>query len=121
MNARKAGGALVAAAAVAGLAVVPVTSGAATPKKKTIKVRDFYFAPYKLTVPRRSTITWKWPSYEGGAPHNAYLKRKPKGVKRWRSKVRSYDYSYKRKLYKRGKYVVICTLHPNMQTTIRVR
>ena len=120
MNARKAGGALI-AAGMAAVAVIPVTSGAATPKRKTIKVRDFYFAPAQLTVPRRSTITWRWPSYEGGAPHIAYLKRKPKGVKRWQSKVRSYDYSYKRKLYKRGKYVVICTLHPNMRTTIRVK
>jgi plastocyanin len=117
---------------VAAIAVIPAASGSSTqvtqsakrkPVKRTVKVRDYYLSPTKLKVPPRSTITWKWPSLENeGDSHNVSLRKKPKGVKRWESEIASSDYSFKRKLRKKGKYVVICTLHPDdMRMTIRVK
>jgi len=116
---------------VAAVAVIPAASGstahvtqaAKEPVKRTVKVRDYYLAPAKLSVPRRSTIVFKWPSLENeGDSHNVSLRKRPAGVKRWTSEVASSDYTYKRKLRKKGKYVVICTLHPyDMRMTIRVK
>ena len=131
MRARTAGGALL-AAGVAAVAVIPSASGSSThvtqaakrkPVKRTAKVRDYYLSPKKMKVPRGSTVTWKWPSFENeGDSHNVSLYKHPKGVKRWTSEVASSDYKFKRKFKKKGKYVVICTLHPDdMRMTIRVR
>jgi plastocyanin len=131
LRARIAGGALL-ATGVAAIAVIPVASGASTnvahaakrkPVHRTVKVRDYYLSPTKLKVPPKSTITFKWPSLENeGDSHNVSLRKKPKGVKRWESEIASSDYSFKRKFRKKGKYVVICTLHPDdMRTTIRVK
>ena len=131
MRARTAGGALLAAGAAA-VAAIPAASGAPTPVKqaakkkpvkRTAKVRDYYLSPKKMRIPRGSTVTWKWPSLANeGDSHNVSLYKHPKGVKRWTSEVASSDYKFKRKFKKRGKYVVICTLHPeDMRMTIRVK
>lgn len=124
-NKRRAGGALI-AAGVSAVAVIPAASGSVSaaakkPVKRTVKVRDYYLSPAKLTVPRKSTITFKWPSVEGDT-HNVALVKGPKGVKHWKSQYASSDYSYKRKLWKKGRYKVICQLHPDdMHTTITVK
>jgi|tagenome__1003787_1003787.scaffolds.fasta_scaffold20667652_1 plastocyanin len=125
-----AGGALL-AAGVAAVAVIPAASGstahvtqaAKKPVKRKVKVRDYYLSPTKLKVPPKSTITWVWPSLENeGESHNVSLRKHPKGVKPWTSEIASSDYKFKRKLRKKGKYVVICTLHPyDMRMTIRVK
>jgi plastocyanin len=132
LRARTATGALL-AAGVAAVAVIPSASGAPThvkqaakrkkPVHRTAKVRDYFLSPKKMKVPRGSTVTWKWPSLENeGDSHNVSLYKHPKGVKRWTSEVASADYKFKRKFKKRGKYVVICTLHPDeMRMTIRVK
>ncbi len=128
MIGRRAGGALL-ATGVAALAVIPVASGspqvtqaAKKPVKRTIRVFDWDFSRHNLKVPPRSTIKWKWPPPgAGGDPHDVTLKKRPKGVKRWQSDPATDDYTYKRKLRKKGKYVVICSIHPYMRTTIRVR
>jgi plastocyanin len=118
---RRAVGALV-ATGVAALAVIPAASGSSTPVKKTVKVGDYFLSPKKLTVPRRSTIVWKWPAVPGDSHDVALTKTHPKGVKRWHSDIASSEYSFKRKLTVKGKYVVICTLHPyQMRQTITVR
>jgi plastocyanin len=128
-RARIAGTALL-AVGVAATAAIPAASGstahvtqaAKKPVKRTIKVYDYDFSRHKLTVPRRSRIVWTWPSAEAaGDQHNVSLKKRPKGVKHWESEIASSDYTYKRKLRKKGKYVVICELHEYMRTTIRVK
>ena len=130
MRARTAGAALV-AAGVAAVAAVPAASGstahvtqaAKKPVKRTVRVYDYAFSRTKLTVPRRSNIVWKWPSLENaGEPHNVSLKKRPKGVKHWESEIADSDYTYKRKLRKRGTYKIVCELHPyDMRMTIRVK
>jgi plastocyanin len=117
---------LVAGAALAVLALAPAAiseAGSDKPVRKTIKVGDFYFAPERLSVPVNSRVQWKWPSVPGDL-HDVKLTRTPKGVKRFQSQLAASDYKYPRKPKKLtvpGRYVVICTLHPQMTTTIRVR
>jgi plastocyanin len=117
---------------VAAVAVIPAASGSSThvtqaakrkPVKRKVKVRDYFLSPTKLKVPPRSNIVFTWPSLENeGDSHDVALRQRPKGVKRWKSEIASSDYSFKRKLRKKGKYVVICTLHPyEMRMTIRVK
>ena len=129
MIGRTAGGALL-ATGVAALALIPVASGspsqvtsAKAPVKRTVKVRDYYFSPESLKVPRKSTIRFKWPSAGNeGDTHDVKLKKGPEGVKHWHSELAASDYTFRRKLWKKGKYKFICTLHPyDMHTTIRVR
>jgi plastocyanin len=98
-------------------------AGAATAKKpvhKSVKVSDDVFSPKKLTVPVNSTIKWKWSSSNSDT-HDVYLSKRPKGVKRFHSDPAATDYSYKRKLAKKGTYTLICTFHENMTQKITVR
>lgn len=106
----------------AGLAVLPATSGAArAPVHRTVKVGDDFLSPTKITVPRRSTISWKWQA-DNQDSHNVALVKHPKGVKRFESAIATTDFTYKRKLTVKGKYVVRCQLHPYlMRQTIIVR
>ena len=116
-----------AALLAAGLAVVvavPADAGKKKPVHTSVKVRDYFLSPSKLTVPVNSTITWKWPSgVDSGDSHDVKLtKTRPKGVKPFQSDIAASDYQFKRKLKVKGKYVVICSLHPNsMRMTITVK
>lgn len=128
MIGRRAAGAVAAAlAAGAALAAIPVASGSPAPVhaavSKVVKVRDYYLAPKSLTVRPGTTIVWKWPSLDNaGDSHDVALKRRPKGVRAFHSDIASSDYTFKHKLRVKGKYVVICTLHPyQMRQTITVR
>ncbi|UGS34693.1 cupredoxin domain-containing protein [Capillimicrobium parvum] len=113
-----------AAGAAALLALVPVTAGAGAaskkPVKKTVDIFDNYYESAKLTVPVGSTITWKWP-VDTGDSHDVTLKKGPKGVKKFQSDVAAAEYSYKRKLTKKGRYHIICSLHDEMSMDITVR
>jgi plastocyanin len=120
VRARRAAAGLL-ATGVAALAVIPAVSGASTkPVRKTVKVGDDFFLPVKLTVPKDSTIVWKWPAANVNT-HDVKLKRGPKGVRHFHSDPAAADFSYKRKLKVRGKYFVICTFHEDMDMTIYVK
>jgi plastocyanin len=93
---------------------------APTPVKRTVKVGDNFFSPAKLTLPKGSTIAWKWPRVAGDV-HDVYLAAKPKGVKRFHSEAAASDYSFKRKLKLPGKYFIVCTLHEEMTMSVRVK
>jgi plastocyanin len=89
--------------------------------KKTVKVLDDYFTPVKVTVPRESRIVWKWGA-DNGNTHDVKLKSGPKGVKKFHSDPATTDFTFRRTLKKRGKYVVICTYHRTvMRQTIVVK
>ena len=120
MIARAAAAALV-VAGVAAVAAIPASAGK-SPVTKTVKLGDYFMTPEKLTVPRRSTIVWKWPSTAGDSHDVKLTKTRPKGVKRWQSDIAASDFEFRRKLRVRGKYVVICSLHPtSMRQTIYVK
>jgi plastocyanin len=114
-------GAALVAVGVAALAVIPTAAGNSRPVKKTVTVGDYYLSPARLTVPARSTVVWKW-SAANGDTHDVKLAKHPKGAAGFHSEYASTAYSFPRKLTVRGKYVVICTLHPDkMRQTITVK
>jgi plastocyanin len=96
------------------------TSAADEPVRKKVEVADNFFSPKKLSVPKGSTIVWKW-SNLNAETHDVYLARKPKGVKRFQSAPAATYYSFKRKLRKPGKYRILCTFHEDMAMRITVR
>jgi plastocyanin len=112
-------------AALVTLAPAVAGAGAAKPRKpkpvtKKVKIFDNYYEPAKLTVPRGSTIVWQWPITTGDA-HDVTLDKGPKGVRKFQSQVAASDYTFKRKLTKKGRYHIICTLHEEMTMDITVR
>ena len=108
------------AAAVVALAVTPAGLPAATPKPRTVKVGDDYFSPSSMTVRPKTKIVWKWLAYNGNT-HNVKLTKRPKGVKKFASAPATSDYTFKRTLYKKGKYTIICSWHQRMKQTITVK
>lgn len=112
----------VACVALAAFALAPValTQAGSLPKSKVVKVRDNFFAPEALTVPKSTKIIWRWPSSPGDT-HDVYLTRRPKGVKRFHSQFAGSDYSFARRLKKAGKYTMVCTIHAEMKMTVKVR
>ena len=107
------------AAVAALLCAAPADAG--DPQRKTVKVLDDYYLPFKLTVNRGSTITWKWPQYVSINVHDVKLKSGPEGVRKFHSEPASSGYVYRRTLRKPGLYKIVCTLHEEMTMTIRVR
>ena len=90
--------------------------------RKTVTVGDDYFTPQVLTVKAGTTITWRWPAYDGaGDVHDLGLVSGPKGVKRFRSEAASTGYRYSRKLTVPGTYRLGCSLHHAMRMTVKVR
>jgi plastocyanin len=97
------------------------SASAAAAQRKTVKVGDNFFSPARLTVNRRATVTWKWPS-EAGDVHDVKLVSGPKNARRFQSDPASSDFSYRQRLTKPGSYRIVCTLHEDeMKMTIRVR
>jgi plastocyanin len=108
--------------ALGALALAPVAisqAGDAKPVKKTVKVGDNFFAPDALKVPAGSKITWRWPKNPGDV-HDVKLRSAPKGVKKFHSQLAASGYSFAKTLKKPGKYFLVCTIHEEMDMTIRV-
>jgi len=97
-----------------------VRATAAASKRRTIEVRDYFYAPAKTTVKRGTTLVWSWPE-GGGDTHDVELVKGPKGVRKFASDVANTEYRYSRKLTKPGTYVFDCSLHSEMAMTVRVR
>ncbi len=100
------------------LAVPVVAAGAlAVPAHgatKTVLVKDNVFSPKRVTVAKGTTVRWVW---RGKSPHNVTVTR---GPARFRSAVKMKG-SFSRKLTKRGKYSIVCTIHPGMTMSITAR
>jgi plastocyanin len=113
----------VACVALATTAFIPVAlsqAESAAPKPRVVKVRDNFFTPDSLTVPKSTKIVWRWPSSPGDV-HDVRLTRRPDGVKAFNSKLSASDYTFTRKLTKAGKYTMVCTIHAEMKMTVKVR
>ena len=111
--------ALIAVLAGAALISAAPAHGAA---RKTVAVGDNFFGPQTLTVKRGTTVTWRWPGYDGaGDVHDIGLISGPKGVKRFRSEAAATGYRYSRKLAVPGTYKLGCSLHHAMRMTVNVR
>jgi plastocyanin len=103
---------LLAAAATIGVAAaVAVPAYAAT---KTITVDDDVFKPKSATVSKGTTVKFRW---VGDSPHNVVRVSGPsfQQISNRRSGTVS------RKLKKAGTYKLVCSIHPGMNLTLRVK
>jgi plastocyanin len=108
-------------AGTSSIATASAVTARAAHAPKSVQVADFFLAPGNLTVKKDTLVTWKW-SADNTDTHDVKLKKAPAGVKKWSSAIAATDYTFKRRLTKRGKYVVICSLHPDtMEQKITVR
>ena len=94
--------------------------GAISAPKKTVKVGDNFFSPKRMTVKSGTVVSWKWNS-DNADSHDVKLKKGPRGVKKFHSDIASTDFTYKKKLTKKGAYSLLCTLHEGMTQKITVK
>ncbi len=97
-------------AAVALLAASAIPTGAAT----TVRVDDDVFRPGSLTVRSGTTVTWRW---VGDDPHNVTVR---KGPVKFKSGTKESG-RFSKKLRRGGTYRIVCTVHPGMDMTLKVR
>jgi plastocyanin len=104
------------AVALGGVAVG--TGGAVVPSQapptKTIKLGDNFFSPSKVTVAAGTVVTFQW---TGSSTHNVSV---VKGPQKFTSPNQS-DGTYVRTLTKPGTYKIVCTFHPGMNLTLKVK
>lgn len=109
---------LIAGTAVLAFAGVAVgTASATSPAQaatKTIKLRDNVFSPKNVTVTAGTVVTFKW---IGSNTHNVTVM---KGPEKFTSPNQS-DGTYDRTFTKPGTYKIMCTFHPGMNLTLKVK
>ncbi len=94
-----------------GLAAMP-SLGAST---KTVLVKDDFFSPKSLTIPKGTQVKWLW---RGKSPHNIAVANGPSTFRAGTRKKGHFEHTFK----KRGKYSIVCTIHaPDMHMVIRVK
>lgn len=103
-----------AAAATLGLAALPASGVAGQSSSTTVKVKDDFFSPKSKTIRRNTTVVFRW---TGRAPHNVTV---AKGPVKFHSSTQTKG-SYKKRFTKRGTYRIVCTIHPGMELTLKVK
>jgi plastocyanin len=95
----------------AGVAALPAT-GATT---KTVRVKDDFFSPKKLTIKKGTKVKWVWRGKEG---HNVAVANGPTNFRFNKRRKGSRTHTFK----KRGTYNLVCTIHaPDMHMKIVVK
>jgi plastocyanin len=79
-----------------------------------VRVDDDVFRPGSVTVRSGTTVTWRW---VGDNPHNVTVRR---GPVKFRSKTKRSG-RYSKTLRRGGTYRIVCTVHPGMDMTLKVR
>ena len=98
------------AAAAAALAIPALASGT-----KTVALKDTFFAPKSLPITRGTTVRFRW---AGQLPHNVTVR---KGPQRFHTRNFTHGHVFNFRFTKRGKYLIVCTIHPGMDLNLRVR
>ena len=88
-------------------------STAAPGKPATVTVKNFEFAPGRLTVARGTTVTWK---FEDNVQHNVTASSNAK-FKSKDIQTRSYSYTFN----SAGSYNYYCSIHQCMKGSVTVR
>jgi plastocyanin len=103
---------VIAAIGVAGgVAALPATGAT----NKTVRVKDSYFSPRKLTIKKGAKVTWVW---RGQERHNIATAKGPTNVKFAGRRKGKRSYTFKR----RGTWRLVCTIHaPDMNMRIVVK
>lgn len=99
----------IAALALAAALAVPALAGT-----KTINIGDNFFKPKTVTVSKGTTVKW---NFKGKVAHNVTV---TKGPQKFHSTTRSSG-SFSHKMTKKGTYSIICTIHPGMAMTLKVK
>lgn len=89
------------------------TSPTAAPTK-TIKLGDNFFSPSTATVAAGTVVTFKW---TGSNTHNVTV---VSGPQKFTSPNQSGG-TYARTFTKPGTYNIVCTFHPGMKLTLKVK
>jgi plastocyanin len=97
--------------ATAGISLATIPAFAAT---RTISVGDNFFKSKTVTVTSGTTVKWKW---KGSAPHNVTV---TKGPKKFHSSTKTSG-TYSKKLFTKGTYTYVCTIHDGMTGKIKVK
>jgi plastocyanin len=104
------------AAIGAALALVGVLgagmAGAAGPPK--VSLGDNFFKPTKLTVNAGDKVTFVW---TGSNTHNVKVTSGPEKFKSQNQSSGTYSHTF----VKPGTYKIVCTFHPGMTMTLKVR
>jgi plastocyanin len=100
------------ASLIAGLALgaVALPQAAADPDAgasatKRVKVGDFFFRKRSVTIQSGDRVRWVW---VGNEPHDVTVTR---GPRKFHSRTKRSG-RYRKRLFKRGTYRYICTVHP---------
>ena len=104
-------------AALSFVASLALASPAMAAPKTTISLGDNFFKPASKTVRRGTIVRFKW---IGNNPHNVTKRRGP--GPRFRSRTtRRRGVNFAKRFRRRGLYRLVCTIHPGMRITLRVR
>lgn len=109
---KKASTLLAASAAVVALGAVgglPAADGAVK-KSATVRVSDFQYSPASVSIRRGGTVTWR---FVGGS-HNVVGKR-------WGSRKLRTGGKWKHQFRRKGNFSYLCTVHPWMKGSVKVR
>jgi plastocyanin len=101
------------ALAIAACAALPAPA-LARPTPVKVKIGDNFFKADHVTVRRGTTVRWRW---VGRLMHNVTV---TEGPQRFHSATQSTG-TFRQKLRRRGRYTLVCTIHPGMDMTLRVR
>ena len=106
---------------VLGIAIVVAAAAFAIPAlaaSKTVKIGDNFFVRSSnnatVSVKRGTTVVWRW---TGTAPHNVTVQS---GPKKFHSRTQSRG-TFKATPHTKGTYKIVCTIHPGMKMTLKVR
>ncbi len=104
---------LIAGAAViaAAVAVAPAQAGST----KTVAVKNNAFSPGTVSVKKGDKVVWRWT--QGGVAHNVTPAKGGAGS-RTSAKKR---YTFTKTFTKAGTFTYVCTIHPSMRSTVKVR
>lgn len=88
-----------------------------------VLVRDKYFSPVEVEIPRSGSVLWLWGN-ENADAHNVTLLEGPKGVSPYDFETPlspSINYTFKRSFRVPGTYRFACSLHHLMTMTVEVK
>ena len=109
-------GAVLVLAGALGVGLAGATSAAkpTPPQPPKVSLGDNFFKPTKLTVTVGTTVTFTW---RGSNTHNVKVTSGPQKFKSTNQSSGTYTFTFT----KAGTYKIVCTFHPGMEMTLKVK
>ncbi len=101
-------------ALVGTLGTVSASASAPAAPKASISLGDNFFQPTSLVVVRGTKVTWTW---TGANTHNVTVIGGPQKFHSTNQSSGSFSHT----MTKVGTYHIICTFHPGMEMTLKVK